>query len=116
VLLREADRAVHLVGDGGADAGRFARADLRRGHRRANRDRGAAASIAASAPRRRGRLPGEHREVLLHRLEAADRAAELHALARVLHARFEHALQGARHLRAAHHRARARTASAHPAA
>src|SRR5688572_24397571 len=33
VLLRKADRAMHLVRDAGADAGRFAGADFRRGNR-----------------------------------------------------------------------------------
>ncbi len=84
--MREADRAVDLMRDLGAAAGGLADAHL--GHR--DGERGAA---VVGVDRRGGGiggglsgggLAGEHRELLLHRLELSDRASELDALARVL--------------------------------
>src|SRR5688572_8481601 len=80
VLVGEADGAVRLVRDAGADAGRLAHADLR------HRDLescvitigGAECGLGGDAGG--GHVTGEHGEILLDHLEAADGSTELLAL------------------------------------
>src|SRR5207253_11238940 len=105
VLVREANRAVHLVSDLGADARGLADPYLGDG----DLERGVAA--VGSAERVRGRrargggVAGEHRQVLLDHLERADWLAELATLGRVLRGLAQEIVEAAGHLRRAHERA-----------
>ncbi len=99
MLMGEADRAVHLVGDVAAPARRLAGADLG--------DRGGKERIVAGGDRigrvghrhrRGGDLLGEQRELLLDRLDLADRAAELHAVIGILRRQGQGGFERARHL------------------
>src|SRR5438132_13391878 len=80
VLVGEADGAVRLVRDAGADAGRLAHAHLGHGDLEAR-----VVALGGAEGRLRGDAGGgdvarEDREVLLDRLEVADGLAELLAL------------------------------------
>ena len=73
--MRESDRAMHLMGDRGPDARRFATACLARSDRKQ-------ANIAVHRLARHvgggtgcGALAREHREVLLHRLKFPQRSS-----------------------------------------
>ncbi len=99
VLAGEAHGAVDLVGDRGGERRRFAdprlgAGDLERGVAGLGGGDGGIGGGAGG-----GGIGGEGRDLLLHRLELADGAAELHALAGIAHGEVEHLLQRARHRR-----------------
>ena len=94
VLVREADGAVGLVRDAGAEAGRLARAHLGAPRsRRPASPRSAARNALLGGDAGRGHVTGEERQVVLDGLEAADGPAELLALAHVAHRLREQVLE-----------------------
>src|SRR5918996_1876619 len=105
VLVGEPDRAVRLVREPRALAGRLAHADLG--------DRGLEARVASVRRAKRelrrdagrGDVAGHHGEIVLDGLEARDRTPELLALGGVADGLVEARLEGAGHLRRALHRA-----------
>ncbi len=105
VLVGEADGAVDLMRDAGADAGRLAGADLGHGHveRGIAGVRGRERALGGDA-RRRG-VAGEHGQLMLDGLEASDGPPELPPLRRVAHRLLHQALERAGHLRRADERA-----------
>ena len=99
MLAGEAHGAVDLVRDRGGRSRGLADARLGGGD-----GEGGVAALGCRARRvgrdaRRRDLRGELRDLLLDRLELADRAAELHALAAIAHGEIEHLVERARHLR-----------------
>jgi hypothetical protein len=105
VLLRDADRTVDGVCNCGRRGRGFARPRFGApyAHRIEHQPRGIASELGGH--RRRGRQLAEHRELLLDRLELADRLAELLALARILHGEIEDAPDAAGELRGPERRA-----------
>ena len=104
VLVGEAHRAVHLMRDRGAGAGRLAdpvfwrsrpRPRSSRCRRRAWRSPRTAPSAAAPAA---ATSPARLREIVLHRLELGDRPAELYPVQRPLHRLVEDVFERAGHL------------------
>src|SRR6185312_548820 len=90
VLVGEAHRAVHLVGDRGAGAGGLADAEL--GDRAfgdgplgGDAVGGDGLGGGVGGGPRGGDLAGELRQIVLHRLKLGDRPAELNAVERELH-------------------------------
>src|SRR5271155_1520476 len=99
VLVGEAHRAVNLMGDRRAGAGRLAAAHL--GDRDlTDRDVRARARLGGSVGRsaRRRYLARQHRQIVLNRLELGDRAPELRAVERVLHRLLEDLFERPGHL------------------
>ena len=104
VLVGEADGAVRLVRDAGADAGRLADAHLGHGDLEAR-----VVALGGAEGRLRGDAGGgdvarEHREALLDRLKVADGLAELLALGGIPHGLRQARIERTGHLGRARHR------------
>src|SRR5688572_11062408 len=80
VLVGEADGAVRLVREAGADAGRLAHPDLRHRDLEACVTTIGGAECGLGGDAGGGHVTGEHGEILLDHLEAADGSTELLAL------------------------------------
>ena len=99
MLVGEAHRTVHLVGDRRTGAGRLAAAYLGDRHLGYTDLRaGAGLGGRVGSRTRRRHLAGQSREVVLDRLELGDRTAELRAVERVLDRLFEDLLECPGHL------------------
>src|SRR6266446_4058342 len=107
MLVGEAHRTVHLVGDSRPGAGCLAAAHLGDRHL-GDGDLRARAGLRGGVRcrTRGGHLARQYRQIVLDRLELGDRAPELRAVERMLHRLLENLFEGTGHLLQPHGRAK----------